>query len=110
MFCILHVPSLESTMLWGGATERNRMLIEIDPTKKLTKKSLIEGIKSQLNPQVDRVQTYDQEEANQAIKEWGKSARMFQKSLSDGKGSLYTITRQNGKIVDIIEDFDPIFS
>lgn len=28
MFCILHVPSLESTMLWGGATEKNHMLIE----------------------------------------------------------------------------------
>ena len=109
---VSNVPCLKSgkhNVLWGGATEKNHMLIEIDPTKKLTKKSLIEGIKSQLNPQVDRVQTYDQDEANQAIKEWGKSARMFQKSLSDGKGSLYTITRQNGKIVDSGEDVDPIF-
>ena len=25
MFCILHVPSLESTMLWGGATKKLTM-------------------------------------------------------------------------------------
>jgi hypothetical protein len=58
---------------------------------------------------IERVQTYDQKEADQAIKEWGKSARMFQKSVKDGKGSLFTITRHNGRVVDITEDFDASF-
>lgn len=58
---------------------------------------------------IERIETYDKQEVEIAIKQWGKSARMFQKSMSDGKGSLYTITKQDGKIVDITEDFDPIF-
>ena len=55
------------------------------------------------------LKTYDTKIAEAAIKEWGKSARMFQKSIGDGKGSLFTIQRQNGKIVDITEDFDASF-
>jgi hypothetical protein len=58
---------------------------------------------------IEQVLTYDQNEADKAIKEWGKSARMFQKSISDGKGPLYTITRQDGRVVDITEDFDASF-
>ena len=53
--------------------------------------------------------TYNTETAAAAINEWGKSARMFQKSIGDGRGSLFTIVRQNGKIVDITEDFTAIF-
>jgi hypothetical protein len=58
---------------------------------------------------METIKTYDIEVAEKAIKEWGNSARLFQKSLSDGKGSLFTITKNNGKVVDITEDFDPIF-
>jgi hypothetical protein len=58
---------------------------------------------------IERLQTYDKNEADQAINEWGKSARMFQKSVSDGKGPLFTITRQDGKVVDITEDFNASF-
>jgi hypothetical protein len=58
---------------------------------------------------IERLQTYDQKEADQAIEEWGKSARMFQKSVNDGKGPLFTITRQDGKVVDITEDFNASF-
>lgn len=58
---------------------------------------------------IERIETYDKQEAEVAIKQWGKSARMFQKSISDGKGPLFTITRQDGKIVDITEDFDASF-
>ena len=65
--------------------------------------------KRKIKMKIERIETYNQQEAETAIKQWGKSARLFQKSLSDGKGSLFTIIKQNGKIVDITEDFDPIF-
>jgi hypothetical protein len=55
------------------------------------------------------LKTYNTEAATAAIKEWGKSARMFQKSVADGRGSLFTIVRQSGKIVDITEDFTASF-
>jgi hypothetical protein len=55
------------------------------------------------------LKTYDTKIAKASIKEWGKSARMFQKSIGDKRGSLFTIQRQNGKIVDITEDFDARF-
>jgi hypothetical protein len=58
---------------------------------------------------MEYMKTYNTETAAAAINEWGKSARMFQKSIGDGKGSLFTIVRQNGKIVDITEDFDARF-
>jgi hypothetical protein len=58
---------------------------------------------------MEYLKTYNTETAAAAINEWGKSARMFQKSISDGKGSLFTIVRQNGKIVDITEDFTASF-
>jgi hypothetical protein len=55
------------------------------------------------------LKTYNTAAAAAAIKEWGKSARMFQKSIGDGRGSLFTIVRQSGKIVDITEDFNASF-
>jgi hypothetical protein len=58
---------------------------------------------------MEYLKTYNTETAEAAIKKWGKSARMFQKSIGDGKGSLFTIVRQNGKIVDITEDFAASF-
>jgi hypothetical protein len=58
---------------------------------------------------MEYLKTYNRETAAAAINEWGKSARMFQKSVADGNGSLFTIVRQSGKIIDITEDFTASF-
>jgi hypothetical protein len=63
--------------------------------------------------------TYDESEAKTAERKMNarrrrlgfppSHIRSFQKSLSDGKGDLFTITLQDGEPVDVTRDFDPIF-
>jgi hypothetical protein len=65
------------------------------------------------------ITTYDPKEAEAAERKmnarrrrlgFGPSGiRSFQKSLSDGKPDLYTITLQDGEPVAVTRDFSPIF-
>jgi hypothetical protein len=56
------------------------------------------------NPTVSTEKVRDLVLAKKLVKEWGKSPRRF-----SGEQGLFIVTRANGKITDIIREFEPIF-
>ena len=53
--------------------------------------------------------TFDRAVANEAMRESGLNSRNYQKSLADGLGDCYRIRRDNGKITDIVMEYDACF-